>query len=132
MAVHDNIGDFLTVLRNGSRAGREEVETSFSKTREAIGRILVEEGFLVSCESYELPSGVKRLRIRLKYVADTPALTDIQRTSRPGSRRYTKAKESPRVLGGLGFSILSTPRGLLKDREARRQNVGGEIVCSVW
>ena len=132
MAVHDNIGDFLTILRNGSRAGREEVETSFSKSREAIGRILVEEGFLASSETYELPNGVKRLRVRLKYVAETPALTDIQRTSRPGSRRYTKSTAMPRVLGGLGFSILSTPKGLLKDKEARRQNVGGEIVCSVW
>lgn len=132
MAVHDNIGDFLTVIRNGSRAGRATVETSFSKMRESIGRILVEEGFLAGCESFEEPGGLKRIRIHLKYVSDTPALTDIQRTSRPGSRRYSKATEIPRVLGGLGFSILSTPRGLLKDRDARRQNVGGEVVCSVW
>ncbi|MFP4352159.1 MAG: 30S ribosomal protein S8 [Puniceicoccaceae bacterium] len=132
MAIHDTIGDFLTAIRNGSRAGRETIETPFSKMRLAIGEILVREGYLLKCEKIESRPNVPAIRITLKYVNKVPAITDVQRASRPGCRRYTGATGMPRVLGGLGFSIISTPKGVLKDSDARRQKVGGEVVCEVW
>lgn len=132
MAIHDTIGDFLTAIRNGSSAGRETIETPYSKMRLAIGEILVKEGYLASCEKVEVRENVPAIRIDLKYVNSVPAITDVQRSSRPGCRRYTSATEMPKVLGGLGFSIISTPKGVLKDSDARRQKVGGEVVCEVW
>ncbi len=132
MAIHDTIGDFLTAIRNASRAGRETIETPFSKMRLAIGEILVTEGYLARCEKVEVRKNVQAIRMDLKYVNNVPAITDLQRASRPGCRRYTGSTEMPKVLGGLGFSIVSTPKGVLKDSEARRQKVGGEVVCEVW
>jgi len=132
MAIHDTIGDFLTAIRNGSRAGRETIETPYSKMRLAIGEILVKEGYLGKCEKVEAEKKGPAIRINLKYVNSTPAITDVQRASRPGCRRYTASDQMPKVLGGLGFSIISTPKGVLKDSDARRQKVGGEVVCEVW
>ncbi len=132
MAIHDTIGDFLTAIRNGSRAGRESIEVPYSKMRLAIGEILVNEGYLLKCEKIEARPNVPAIRIELKYVNQTPAITDLQRASKPGCRRYTSATDMPKVLGGLGFSIVSTPQGVLKDAEARRRKVGGEVVCEVW
>lgn len=132
MAIHDTIGNFLTAIRNGSRAGRETIETPFSKMSLAIGEILVKEGYLAKCEVFESRKNVSAIRMELKYVNNVPAITDLQRMSRPGCRRYAAKDEMPKVLGGLGFSIVSTPKGVLKDSEARRQNVGGEVVCEVW
>jgi len=132
MAIHDTIGDFLTAIRNASRAGRETIEVPFSKMSLAIGEILVKEGYLKSCEQYEVRRNVSGIRIALKYVDHTPAITDVQRASKPGCRQYTSSTEMPKVLGGLGFSIVSTPQGIFKDSEARRRKVGGEVVCSVW
>ena len=132
MAIHDTIGDFLTAIRNASSAKKEQIVTPYSKMRLAIAEILVSEGYLAKCEKIEQKPGVPSIRITLKYVKQTPALTDLQRYSRPGCRRYTKANEMPKVLGGLGFSIISTPKGVLKDSDARRQKVGGEVVCEVW
>lgn len=132
MAIHDTIGDFLTAIRNASRAKRETIEVPYSKMRLAIGEILVKEGYLLKCEKVESRPNVPAIRINLKYVNETPAITDLQRASKPGCRRYTSATEMPKVLGGLGFSIISTPQGVLKDAEARRRKVGGEVVCEVW
>lgn len=132
MAIHDTIGDYLTTIRNASRSKRENLETPYSKMRLAIGEILVNEGYLAKCEKVESRPGVPGIRIDLKYVNNTPALTDLQRCSKPGCRRYTKSNEIPKVLAGLGFSIISTPKGVLKDAEARRRKLGGEIVCEVW
>lgn len=132
MAIHDTIGDFLTAIRNASRAKKEEIVTPYSKMRLAIAEILVNEGYLAACEKIEKKPGIPAIRITLKYVRQTPALTDLQRNSRPGCRRYTKANEMPKVLGGLGFSIISTPKGVLKDSDAKRQKLGGEVVCEVW
>tara|TARA_R100000027_G_scaffold18279_2_gene13155 strand:+ start:23620 stop:24018 length:399 start_codon:yes stop_codon:yes gene_type:complete len=132
MAIHDTIGNFLTAIRNGSRAGRETIETPFSKMSLAIGEILVKEGYLAKCEMVEARTNVSAIRMELKYVNNVPAITDLQRLSRPGCRRYAAKGEMPKVLGGLGFSIVSTPKGVLKDSDARRQKVGGEVVCEVW
>lgn len=131
MSAHDTIGDFITAIRNASRAGKEEIETGYSRMRAEIARILVEEGYLAGFDVAGTDK-IKRLKLRLKYVRQVPALTDVQRYSRPGCRRYCKSDEIPRVLGGLGFAILSTPQGLLKDSDARKNKVGGEVVCTVW
>jgi small subunit ribosomal protein S8 len=132
MAIHDTIGDFLTAIRNGSRARRESIQVPYSKMKHAIGDILVKEGYLLRCEKTEERPNVPALRLTLKYVNETPAITDLQRASRPGCRRYTSSRETPKVLGGLGFTIISTPEGVFKDAEARRRKVGGEVVCEVW
>jgi small subunit ribosomal protein S8 len=132
MSAHDTIGDFLTALRNGSSAQKEVIETIFSKQRAEIARILKSEGYISDFREVTDDKGHPRLKVSLKYVSGTPALTDIQRVSKPGRRLYCKHNEIPRVLGGLGMSILTTPKGFLKDRDAKREKVGGEILCNVW
>jgi small subunit ribosomal protein S8 len=132
MAVHDTIGDFLTSIRNASRAGREEVETPASRVRKAIAEILEREGFISGVEEREVKPGIRNLVLRMKYVNGAPALAGIKRVSRPGCRRYCKHDEIPTVLGGIGISILTTPQGVIHQRDARRQKVGGEILCEVW
>ncbi len=129
MAIHDTIGDFLTVLRNASRANKETCAVQYSKIREGIARILKEEGYI---EDFARVDEGKQLEVRLKYVNNSAAITGIQRHSKPGRRLYYGYREIPRVLGGLGTSILTTSRGVLNDRDARRQKVGGEILCNVW
>ncbi len=132
MAVHDVIGDFLTTLRNASKAQKEEVIVFHSKVKEGILRILKDEGYIADYEVTDTDSKIKKLKISMRYVDGTPSLTDIQRVSKPGRRTYSKSDEVPQVLGGIGFSILTTPKGILNDREARREKVGGEVLCSVW
>ena len=107
-------------------------KTFHSNTREGILRILKSQGYISDYEISSRKNGVKDLVIEMKYVDGVSSLTDIQRVSKPGRRAYTKASEIPKVLGGIGYSILTTPRGILNDREARRENVGGEIICKVW
>lgn len=132
MAIHDTIGDFITVLRNASSARKASCDCSHSKLREGIVRILKDEGFIADYAVVEPKPGRKSLLITLKYVNGVPALTGIDRWSRPGCRMYSSHTELPRVLGGLGMSILTTSKGILKDREARRLKVGGELLCKVW
>ena len=129
MAVHDTIGDFLTNIRNASRAGKESCSVSYSKLRVGIAGILKEEGYI---KDFAVSEDKRSLTVELKYVDDVPAITGIQRHSKPGRRLYCGYQDIPRVLGGLGISILTTSRGILKDRDARRQKVGGELVCKVW
>lgn len=131
MAVHDTIGDFLTAIRNASSAGKDEIEIRSSRIRHAIATILKEEGYLSGVEERE-EGGPKQLVLRLKYVQGAPVIRGIQRVSRPGCRRYCKHDEIPSVLGGLGIAILTTPKGVIHQREARREKVGGEILCEVW
>lgn len=132
MAVHDTIGDFLTSLRNGQRANKETCTVRFSKMRSGIAQILQDEGYISGFEIREEGPGHKFIDIQLKYVNDTPAIVGIQRYSRPGRRLYSKYSDIPRVLGGLGVAILTTSKGIMKDRDARRQKVGGEVICKVW
>jgi len=132
MAVHDTIGDFLTSIRNASRAGREQIETPTSRVRKAIAEILQREGFISAVEEQEVRPGIRCLVLRMKYVNGTPALAGIKRVSRPGCRRYCGHDEIPSVLGGIGIAILTTPKGVIHQRDARRQKVGGEILCEVW
>lgn len=129
--MSDPISDFLTVIRNAYRAGKDTCDTRYSKIHLRIAEILKEEGYIRSVEMVD-DNGKSRLRIELKYVDEVPALTGIKRVSRPGRRLYFQSREIPRTLGGLGVGILTTSRGILKDRDARRENVGGEMICAIW
>lgn len=129
--MSDPISDFLTVIRNGYRAGKDSCDTRFSKLHQNIATILKDEGFIREVEKIDL-DGKPFLRLTLKYVDEVPALTGIKRVSKPGRRMYFQSREIPRTLGGLGVGILTTSRGILKDRDARKQNVGGEMICAIW
>lgn len=129
--MSDPISDFLTLIRNAYRAGKESCDARYSKMHRRIAEILQQEGYIREVEQLEV-NGKPVLRLQLKYVDEVPALTGIRRISRPGRRMYFQSREIPRTLGGLGIGILTTSRGILKDRDARRENVGGEMICSIW
>ncbi len=131
MATHDSIGDFLTIIRNASAAGKESCATQWSKMREGIASILKSEGYI---SSYEVGGDPKKrvITLKMKFVNGVPALTGIVRVSKPGCRLYHEYRDIPRVLNGLGIAILTTSRGILKDSECRAKKVGGEIICKVW
>ncbi|MFQ6016119.1 MAG: 30S ribosomal protein S8 [Anaerolineae bacterium] len=132
MTVTDPIADMLTRIRNALMARHAEVLVPASKMKIAIAAILKEEGYIQDFHVTEdKPQGM--VRIRLKYMDDRePVLTGLKRVSKPGCRVYTKAKEIPYVLSGIGVAILSTPKGVMTDRKARRLNVGGEVLCYIW
>jgi len=129
--MSDPISDFLTIIRNAYRAGKETCDTRYSKIHHRIADILLEEGYIREVEKADV-DGKPVLRISLKYVNEVPALTGIKRVSRPGRRMYFQSRDIPRTLGGLGVGILTTSRGILKDRDARQQKVGGEMICAIW
>jgi len=129
--VSDPIADFLTRVRNATRSGKPEVVAPFSKMKGEVARILKEEGFIESCV-VETVEGRPVLRMGLKFVNSRSVITDLKRVSRPGLRRYVGAADIPRVLSGIGISILSTSSGVMSSREAKRRNVGGELLAFVW
>ena len=129
--MSDPISDFLTVIRNAYRAGKETCDTRYSKMHQRIAEILLEEGYIREVAKVEV-EGKPALRINLKYVNEVPAVTGIKRVSRPGRRMYFQSRDIPRTLGGLGVGILTTSHGILKDRDARQQKVGGELICAIW
>jgi len=127
----DTIGDFLTRLRNALKARHKYVDVPASNLKLAMSEILKEQGYIETVERTEDgKQGI--LRITLKYSNGAPAIIGIKRISTPGLRRYTAAQEAPRVLSGLGIAILSTPKGVMTDKQARQLNVGGEVLCHVW
>jgi len=128
----DPISDFLTRLRNASKAGRAECVAPHSKLKESLATILKAEGFVREVSTGTDERGHKTLIVSLKYVDNAPVLTGIKRVSTPGRRMYYGYQEIPRVLNGLGIAILSTSKGLMKDQDARRNKLGGELVCTVW
>ncbi|MDB6095716.1 MAG: ribosomal protein [Verrucomicrobia bacterium] len=128
----DPISDFLTRLRNASKAGLTECGTPHSKLRESIAAILKAEGYIADYQDGVDALGHKTLVVQMKYVSGSAAITGIVRVSTPGRRLYYSYTEIPRVLNGLGISILSTSKGLLKDQDCRRQKAGGELLCNVW
>lgn len=130
--MSDPISDFLTRIRNASRAGREQCVAQYSKLRVNLLNILKAEGFIRGYEEGKDERGHKTLVVQLKYVEQTPAITGIQRVSTPGRRMYFKSTDIPRVLGGLGIAILTTSKGVMNDRDARRNKLGGELICNVW
>jgi small subunit ribosomal protein S8 len=128
----DPIADFLTRIRNAVRARHKVVEAPSSKLKKAIAQILLEQKFI---NGYEVIEDGKQgiLRIYLKYTEDgEPAITNLVRVSKPGRRIYVGVEEIPRVLNGLGIAILSTSKGVMTDRRARKERVGGEVICYVW
>lgn len=131
-ASSDPIADLLTRLRNAGRAGQQSIKAPFSKIKVEIARVLKKEGYISDFSVNDLEGNKKELVITPKYVNGTYAIAGLKRLSRPGLRKYVGSKEIPRVLGGAGISILSTPRGILSGREARRQNLGGEILALVY
>ena len=128
----DPVSDFLTRLRNASKAGLAECVSPHSKLKESFALILKTEGYVSDVTTGSDAKGHKTVVVKLKYVDNAPAITNISRVSTPGRRLYYSYTEIPRVLNGLGISILSTSKGLLKDQDARRQKVGGEILANVW
>jgi len=127
----DPISDLLTRLRNANRALRPEVELAHSKLKESVAQILKREGYLADCQ-VEGKGVRKLLKLKLKFQGRKGVLVGLRRISKPGLRRYVGATEIPRVLSGLGTAIVSTPRGVMSGTEARKQNVGGELLCYVW
>jgi small subunit ribosomal protein S8 len=132
MAMTDPIADLLTRIRNGAHARKEQVDVPWSHLKERVVEVLVAEGYLK--ESSIVEQGLRKvIRVALRYDAQNrPVITGLKRVSRPSLRIYVGAKEIPTVRQGLGVNVLSTPAGILADREARKRNVGGEIICSVW
>jgi small subunit ribosomal protein S8 len=132
MAVSDPLGDMLTRIRNAQRARHSTCMAPASKLRANVLDVLKREGFIRGFEAQELRPGVAQLRIELKYNEGEPVIKEITRVSKPGRRVYSKIRELPRVYAGLGVSILSTPRGVMSDAEARAANVGGEVLLRVF
>jgi small subunit ribosomal protein S8 len=128
----DPISDFLTRLRNASKAGLAECVIPHSKLKESLAGILKAEGFVRDVATGTDERGHKTVVVTMKYVDSAPVITGLKRTSTPGRRIYTGYTEIPRVLNGLGVAILSTSKGLMKDQDARRNKLGGELVCTVW
>jgi small subunit ribosomal protein S8 len=132
MSLTDPVADMLTRIRNASSARHEKVLVPRSRLKIRIAEVLREEGFIKDFVVHQ--DGVQgAISILLKYSADRePAISDIKRVSKPGLRRYVANDAIPRVLNGMGIAILSTSKGVLVDREARKQKVGGELICTVW
>ncbi len=132
MNVTDPIGDLLTVIRNGYRALKPDVEVPASVLKAQICAVLKREGYLADFYQQKDSAGRAVLKIQLKIVGKECALTGIRRVSRPGLRKYVAAKKMPRVLGGMGISIVTTSRGVMTGHEASKANVGGEVLAYVW
>lgn len=133
MAVNDTIADMLTRIRNANLARHQTTEVPSTKMTRSIAQVLKNEGFIGEFE--EVGEGVKKhLVISLKYKGKgkRPIITSLKRVSKPGFRVYSNRKELPRVLGGIGIAIISTSSGIMTDREARHQGLGGEVLCYVW
>jgi len=126
----DPISDLLTRIRNATRALLPEVEMPHSKMKESLVAILQKEGYIAACTVEGKPA--KQLRLKLKYQGRKGVIAGIKRVSKPGLRHYVNATQIPRVLGGMGTVILSTSRGLMTGSQARKQNLGGEVLCFVW
>ena len=129
----DPISDLLTRIRNAAKARHARVDIPTSKLKVEVARILKEEGYISTYKLIEENKTRKTLRLFLKYTPDRRSvITDLKRISRPGSRRYVGATEVRAVVGGLGISIMTTPKGLMSGRSARKANLGGELLCEVW
>lgn len=126
----DPIADMLTRIRNAQSAGQKTVELPYSKLKMNIGNILVTEGYIAKVE--KIDGKPATLLVGLKYIGKKPAIQSIKRESKPGHRKYCKASEIPVVLNGYGVAILSTPQGLMTNKDARRKSTGGELICSVY
>jgi len=130
----DPIADLLTRIRNAIMAGHKIVDAPASKLKKEIARILYEKGYILSYKVVEgdTPQGVLKIALKYNPKSKKPAIKKIERASRPGLRQYTDVDKIPRVLNGLGIAIISTSRGLMTDKEAKKDNIGGEVLCYVY
>ena len=131
MSLTDPVADFLARIRNAIRARHQKLDVPASKLKAEIARILKEEGYISNYKVQE-EEGKLVLRVYLKYGGTEAAIRDLERISRPGCRVYVGRDEIKRVQGGLGIAILTTPKGVMTGRQARREGVGGELLCEVW
>ena len=132
MAMSDPLGDMLTRIRNGQMANKSAIKAPASKLRSNVLEVLRREGYIRGYETVDLGGGKTELSIELKYHNGEPVIRELRRVSKPGRRIYSGVKDLPRVYNGLGIAILSTPRGVISDAEARAAHVGGEILCTVF
>ncbi|MFR9603536.1 MAG: 30S ribosomal protein S8 [Rikenellaceae bacterium] len=130
----DPIADFLTRIRNAVKANHKVVEAPGSKIKEAMTKILFEQGYILAYKFDKDEKGFSTIKIALKWNAQTKtnAIKNLKRVSRPGLRQYSSVDDMPRVLNGLGIAIVSTSKGIMVDAQARKENVGGEVLCYVW
>ncbi len=132
MSMNDPLGDMLTRIRNASMRGKSTVRTPASKIRRWVLDVLKDEGYIRGYDEVKAPSGHAELEISLKYYDGQSVIRELKRISTPGRRVYTGVKEIPQVRQGLGIAIVSTPRGVMSDARARTDNVGGEVLCTVF
>lgn len=132
MSMSDPLADMLTRIRNGQRARKESILSPASNLRVRVLDVLQREGYIRGYNVEDLSLSHKEIRIELKYHEGDPVIREISRISKPGRRVYSGVGDLPRVLNGLGISIVSTPKGVLSDAEAREKNVGGEVLCTVF
>jgi small subunit ribosomal protein S8 len=132
MATNDPLGDMLTRIRNAQMRNKDRVSTPGSSFRARVLDVLKSEGYIRGYSSTEYDNGRTEFEIELKYFDGAPVIREISRVSKPGRRVYASVKALPRVNNGLGVAILSTPKGVMADHDAREQNVGGEILCTVF
>jgi small subunit ribosomal protein S8 len=131
MGVTDPIADYLTRIRNGLKARKKYVDIPASNLKKEVSRVLFQEHYIR--DYIVVDDGLQgEIRVFLKYDEDTPVITGIKRISRPGLRKYVKATSIPRVLNNLGIAIMTTPKGVITNKEARRLHIGGEVLCYVW
>ncbi len=132
MSASDPIGDLLTRIRNAQERGKQKVSSPASKLRERVLEVLQQEGFIRGFTTVSQSGAKAEIEIELKYFDGAPVIRELQRVSKPGRRVYASVETLPTVFNGLGISILSTPKGVMSDAEARTQNVGGEVLCTVF
>ncbi len=132
MSMSDTLGDMLTRIRNGQTTNKKIVDAPASRFRKNVLEVLKREGFIRNFEEKEMRPGINFFEIELKYYNGKPVISEIKRVSKPGRRVYSSIKNLQKTYNGLGISILSTPRGVMSDNEAREANVGGEILCTIY
>ena len=132
MSMSDTLGDMLTRIRNGQTTNKKVVDAPASRFRKNVLEVLKREGFIRDFEEKETKPGINFFEIELKYYNGKPVITEIKRVSKPGRRVYSSIKNLQKTYNGLGVSILSTPRGVMSDNEAREANVGGEVLCTIY
>jgi small subunit ribosomal protein S8 len=132
MNVTDSIGDMLTRIRNANSALKPDVLVPYSRLKAEVAKVLKREGYIADFYAEKLENGRQVLKVQLKIIGKERAIVGIKRVSRPGLRRYVGSQDVPRVLGGMGISILTTSRGVMTGYEAKKANVGGELLAYVW
>ena len=132
MSFNDNLSDMLTRIKNAHKANKSFTHCYSSKLNSNVLKVLKEEGYIRDFQDQEIQDGIKKIKIELKYYEGMPVIKKIKRISKPGIRVYSKISKLTKPYGGLGISILSTPKGVMSDQSARANNVGGEILCEIF